>query len=377
MLIAYSVPTLSDIEFDLDGSMILGFNDRTGMQTGRLNWSTNSSDNGLYGSVVGGDILRAFPSGNTYVLENQGRVGGVTGYSATNNEGPGSGEFYDDKYTGAIHDEISFGALAVLPGSGEVAVTMMDPLNVLNGGGAGPRDAGGIRYLNNLTGGVTRSFVVYAAGDPLSTELGKSTGLGDLELLCDTVSSLEIGNRVWADLDFDGVQDPSEPGIAGVQVTLYKNGVQVGSPVPTDSAGNYLFNSGLEANTAYEVRISQSQMASLGYPGLTTANAAQGGAPDADIRDSDAVLTSGNAVIQVTTGTGQVSHTLDFGFTLPAQFGDRVWVESDTDGLANMGVITLVAGMGITATGANGTVYTTTTNAQGYYSFTVAAGTYT
>jgi hypothetical protein len=69
--------------------------------------------------------------------------------------------------------------------------------------------------------------------------------------------------------------------------------------------------------------------------------------------------------------------TVDFGFFVPpAQFGDRVWIESNNDGIAATGVITPVAGMVITATdGVN--VYTTTTTAQGYYSFTVAAGTYT
>lgn len=59
-----------------------------------------------------------------------------------------------------------------------------------------------------------------------------------------------------------------------------------------------------------------------------------------------------------------------------AQFGDRVWLESDGDGYADAGVITVIAGMVITA--ADGTnVYTVTTNSDGYYSFIVPGGTYT
>lgn len=58
-----------------------------------------------------------------------------------------------------------------------------------------------------------------------------------------------------------------------------------------------------------------------------------------------------------------------------AQFGDRVWIESDSDGRVSTGVIIPVEGLLITATdGVN--QYSTTTDANGYYSFTVPAGSY-
>jgi protocatechuate 3,4-dioxygenase beta subunit len=48
-----------------------------------------------------------------------------------------------------------------------------------------------------------------------------------------------IGNRVWADLDRNGLQDPGEPGIAGVQVTLFNSSnVAIGSAI-TDGNGNW------------------------------------------------------------------------------------------------------------------------------------------
>ncbi|NJM42702.1 MAG: hypothetical protein HC853_19180, partial [Anaerolineae bacterium] len=71
-----------------------------------------------------------------------------------------------------------------------------------------------------------------------------------------------------------------------------------------------------------------------------------------------------------------VTSTNPSHYEVLAQFGDRVWIESDTDGLASTGTITPVAGMVITTTGTGG-MFTTTTDAQGYYSFTVLAGTYT
>ena len=35
------------------------------------------------------------------------------------------------------------------------------------------------------------------------------------------VPAASIGDRVWHDTDRDGIQDPGEPGVAGVTVTLF------------------------------------------------------------------------------------------------------------------------------------------------------------
>ena len=53
--------------------------------------------------------------------------------------------------------------------------------------------------------------------------------------------SATVGDRVWLDIDADGVFDPGETGIAGVEVTLKD---QFGTPVQvttTDSQGRYTF----------------------------------------------------------------------------------------------------------------------------------------
>ncbi|MEM6770190.1 MAG: hypothetical protein AAF597_06365, partial [Bacteroidota bacterium] len=92
-------PILSDIGFDIDGAMILGFMDRYGHQVGQRNYQhlTNLFITGL----VSGDILRAAPDGNgMYITENAGISGGLTGYGDPFNytEGPGGAEFYDDNF---------------------------------------------------------------------------------------------------------------------------------------------------------------------------------------------------------------------------------------------------------------------------------------
>lgn len=70
--------------------------------------------------------------------------------------------------------------------------------------------------------------------------------------------SSSIGDRFWMDEDKDGIQDPGEPGVAGVTVNLYivTGGVGGGgagtlvATMKTDANGNYRFN-GLDAGTYY------------------------------------------------------------------------------------------------------------------------------
>jgi len=60
------------------------------------------------------------------------------------------------------------------------------------------------------------------------------------------------------------------------------------------------------------------------------------------------------------------------------KIGNRLWIESDADGLASTGTITPVVGQVVTATSSTGVVYTATTDANGLYTITVPANaTYT
>ena len=51
-----------------------------------------------------------------------------------------------------------------------------------------------------------------------------------------------VGDRVWLDTDGDGIQDPGEPGVAGVTVRLLDgHGNPTGLSTTTDSGGHYSF----------------------------------------------------------------------------------------------------------------------------------------
>ncbi len=335
--IIHPQPVLADIQFDIDGSMVLGFNDRSGLQLGYQNFSLTAPSETHYYNISGGDVLRAYFSNGTYVLENAGKAGPNVGSSTTNNQGPGAGEFYNDDFyysNGLVHSENANGSLAIRPGSGEVVVSTMDPLN-------DQAWSGGVRFLSNTTGfytsgnNATSSYVIYRTQDGDGATFGKATGLGGVTLGCDLPSYLQLGNRVWQDDNRDGEQEPGEKGLAGVTVSLLQNNTIIATTT-TDALGEYYFTysptsstvSGstplLLPNTTYQIMFGAGgQFAdnilteSGGRYQLTVANAT--GNTLNDLTDSDAQVTTlsvGTApVITVTTSNfGSVDHSLDAGF---------------------------------------------------------------
>lgn len=218
-----------------------------------------------------------------------------------------------------------------------------------------------------------------------------------------------LGNRLWVDDGAgggaanrnNGVMDSGEIGVPqGVAVELLDITGTVLLSTTTDSNGYYRFDS-LAAGD-YQVRIPASEFALggklYGYASstgqTTTFTAADNNHDHGDDAELNGVksqvitLGASNPTGDVDSGAtgagangpqGDVNDnlTVDFGFVPEAQFGNFVWIESDTDGIAATGVITPVSGMVITATSSNGEVYNATTNSAGYYSITVPAGTYT
>ncbi|WP_177419532.1 SdrD B-like domain-containing protein [endosymbiont of Lamellibrachia barhami] len=136
--------------------------------------------------------------------------------------------------------------------------------------------------------------------------------------------SARIGDRVFEDLNTNGIQDAGEPGIPGVPVELLDcNGTSVTTTV-TGPDGNYLFTS-LDAG-GYVVRFTQ-----MNGHFFTAANA---GADDAV--DSDADTTTGESAC-TTVAVDEVNLTIDAGMFRLASLGDYVWNDSNMDGVQDIG----------------------------------------
>jgi len=167
-----------------------------------------------------------------------------------------------------------------------------------------------------------------------------------------------IGDTIWGDMDQDGdgVMDGPDVPLAGVVVELeYSDGSTI--TTTTTMSGTYLF-ADLSYGT-YTVTVDINTLP-LGY--ITTPSYDPDGGSD-----STAIVTL--------DGTMPDNLAQDFSYPPipPVMIGDRVWIEDDNDGLATTGVITPVVGSVVTAVGSDGTLYTDTTDAMGYYTITVPA----
>ncbi|MDF7819374.1 SdrD B-like domain-containing protein [Runella sp. MFBS21] len=316
-----SQPLISDIEFDVDGSMIIGITDLFGNKSGYQNFGIDVNSSSLNNGVAFGDILRAYNNNGTFVIESNGTAGPITTAGANNNYGQngpssGRGEFYYgdfavDNNFNLIGFDATMGALALLPGRSEVVSTISDPVAALSGG---------IIWLSNTTGNWNSRYLLYNSAPNSGGELGtsgKANGLGDIELLSDP-APIEIGNRVWVDENQNGIQDAGEAPISGITVTLClaSNPSTPIATAVTDANGNYYFSSGSGTNTAsvkYNLNLLSNTSYILKFPttsgtkSLTTANSGSN-----DLIDSDA-----NASGQITFTTGEAgenNHSFDVGY---------------------------------------------------------------
>jgi protocatechuate 3,4-dioxygenase beta subunit len=175
--------------------------------------------------------------------------------------------------------------------------------------------------------------------------VSRGVGFAPRDLVC----CAEIGNRVWEDLNADGVQDPGEPGIAGVKLLLYDAlGSQpiidpvTGLPafVITDANGKYLFDTLLPGS--YSVYIDRgASTAALDAPGFVLTQSNTPG-DNGNPTNSDNTYNSPAYYGAVPVGgynlvPGESDTTVDFGFYKPASIGNKVWIDANADGILDPG----------------------------------------
>lgn len=311
-------PIFSDIEFDIDGSLVFGFRDRFGDQFGHNNNAPDGS--GLFQAQANGDVYRAHNNGGSFVFESNAVAGSLTGCGANNNDGPGGGEFYceDGVFT---HPNSSVGGAALLSGSGEVVLSMMDPINLWSGG---------TRWFNNTTGQKNKDYEVFNTGSGGTATFGKANGIGDLEFIS-SPAPLEIGNRVWEDVNGNGLQDAGEAGIDGVNVTLNCGGVDFTQT--TANGGQYLFTDtnvtgGIPRDTDCTISVPTDVNGQVLTTQTTTTDETLGSNPD-----------TGTGSFTFRSGlSGQNNHTYDIGYrNAPAQTVDLAITKVAVPTSANSG----------------------------------------
>ena len=304
-------PIFSDIEFDLQDNMVVGFMDRFGHQTGFNNYFTPGSQS-RYSGNSGGDLYYAFNNGGTYIIENNGNLVDGSGNIIKNGCGgnPSNGiEFFCAEDWESIHKETALGATAVHLGNGKAVSPVFDPISAFSGG----------TLWSNLNNGSADGYnQLYTGGG----SFGKAAGLGDPSFLCG-VAPLEIGNYVWYDRNADGVMDAGEPGIEGIEIHLLDASGNFLATTNTSPSGQYFFSSAttpaLQAETEYYILVPNYTTILTGTTFYLT-----GENTTTDKIDSDGLIVSSGVptdvlnkpYINLTTGNyGENNHSYDFGFT--------------------------------------------------------------
>jgi SdrD B-like domain len=192
-----------------------------------------------------------------------------------------------------------------------------------------------------------------------------------------------LGDKVFVDLNADGIQDANEPGVSDVIVKLYKdanndgliNGAEA-TPIATtttNALGNYIFNN-LDAGNY--------QLGFNGLPAAYTVTAADQTANDEKDSDGKPINTSvaGNTAVAgqsltplVSLANGQDNMSVDLGLVPPANtntLGNFVWLDVNNNGLQNTNEPG-VKGVMVSLLNATGTVLdNTVTDENGKYLFT-------
>ncbi|NHN36604.1 hypothetical protein G8764_04790 [Pseudomaricurvus alcaniphilus] len=210
--------------------------------------------------------------------------------------------------------------------------------------------------------------VTCAGGGVDLTSLGalqlEATGNSTFDLTIDSITTkvppfASLGDRVWNDLNADGVQDCSnptgtkigdgddgctEPGIRDVVVNLLTPGTDgdcgtgdedfVGS-TSTDAGGFYLF-SNLNPGTYCVEFDKPSADAALGCTDFIGGAQSSPQNVGSDVLDSDADPATGQTG-NIDLSAGEVDRSNDAGFYCPAKIGDMLVDDVDRDGIQDPG----------------------------------------
>lgn len=138
---------------------------------------------------------------------------------------------------------------------------------------------------------------------------------------------IALGDRVWNDLDGDGIQDPAEPGIAGVTVELWNatRTLNLRGTV-TDAAGNYQLQA--PGPGSYRVRVLKATVDDFSPKDVGLS----------DLLDSDILPTGVDIGYTDVLEVAAASTAIDGGIVrAPIAVGNFIWNDLDRDGAQDPG----------------------------------------
>jgi len=151
---------------------------------------------------------------------------------------------------------------------------------------------------------------------------------------------VSIGNRVWNDLDGDGLQDSSEPGMPDVTAILVDgSGIEL-MEMNTDEDGYYLFDELTPGNYAVKFNIPEEYIFTpLAKPFYSITSPADGSLAyedvTSDVNDVTGSHESGVSGITetVTLISGDVNLSFDAGIFIPVTISGTTWHDLNANGM--------------------------------------------
>ena len=133
----------------------------------------------------------------------------------------------------------------------------------------------------------------------------------------------ELGNKVWDDLNGDGIQDTGEPGIANVDVELYEAETNIlVAAQQTNTLGEYCFTDLYEGN--YYVKFTKPLGAQyVSY--ILTDHVENPAAGNCDVTHKNGPNTTNTIFLS----QGEINKTIDAGFYQGGTIGNQVWCDND------------------------------------------------
>eukprot|EP01123_Difflugia_compressa_P006316 TRINITY_DN184_c0_g1_i4.p1 TRINITY_DN184_c0_g1~~TRINITY_DN184_c0_g1_i4.p1 ORF type:complete len:3149 (+),score=594.91 TRINITY_DN184_c0_g1_i4:29-9475(+) len=184
-----------------------------------------------------------------------------------------------------------------------------------------------------------------------------------------------LGDFVWCDKNFDGFQNPSEPGIGNVKMSMKDIGTGTITQANTAADGYYGFD--ILPGHRYQVSFSNSDVPTTTACGVTPLPTLYGYYIDASNSKGRAVTPNSlTTIIQsdIVTAPTTIPDTgitnVDFGLRERIDVGDYVWCDTNYDGLQSIGengIAGVVVSLNDLSSGDPVFVKSATTDSTGHY----------